>query len=426
MIADFEAGNLDFIDNVPYTVANTLKGHSGVTLDESPGSEVTNLGFNSNPEEAQEPRAARTRSSSEAFEYAIPRKQIIDVVFGGHAQPWANLMSAFSVPSGWVNPAVKPLPYNPAKAKAILDGLGYKAGSGGVRQVPATTGKYAQAAHAMSYKVIVPNDLDFNGDRQFADPRRGLREDRRAAARGRGRRRRPGVHRDHGAQGHVPEGRHVHLVLAPLRRPELQPLGRDQGAVEQQQRHGLRRPEVRRLVRRSRRRSSTSKKRQALVWKMEAYLAQKRPYIQLVDTSLLTANSSRWTGFYAESLVVLQVLLHEPASELTPRSRLAGCGPSREEGRLRHQAHGLRARDDPRRGHAQLLPLPRRPGRRGRRACAASRARRSSRPRSVISTASTSRSSSSTSSTSTDSRTATSARRCTTTSPSGTTSSRRS
>ena len=32
---------------------------------------------------------------------------------------------------------------------------------------------------------------------------------------------------------------------------------------------------------------------------MEAYLAQKRPYIQLVDTSLLTANSSKWTGFYA-------------------------------------------------------------------------------------------------------------------------------
>ena len=30
---------------------------------------------------------------------------------------------------------------------------------------------------------------------------------------------------------------------------------------------------------------------------MEAYLAQKRPYIQLVDTDMLTAHSNAWTGF---------------------------------------------------------------------------------------------------------------------------------
>src|SRR5262249_23483387 len=38
-------------------------------------------------------------------------------------------------------------------------------------------------------------------------------------------------------------------------------------------------------------------KRRALVWKMEAYLAQERPYIQLVDASLVTAHSTKWTGF---------------------------------------------------------------------------------------------------------------------------------
>ena len=32
---------------------------------------------------------------------------------------------------------------------------------------PATTGQYAQPAHPMAYGLIVPNDLDFNGDRQF-------------------------------------------------------------------------------------------------------------------------------------------------------------------------------------------------------------------------------------------------------------------
>jgi peptide/nickel transport system substrate-binding protein len=39
------------------------------------------------------------------------------------------------------------------------------------------------------------------------------------------------------------------------------------------------------------------KQRQALVWTMEAYLAQKRPYIQLVDTDMLTAHSNAWSGF---------------------------------------------------------------------------------------------------------------------------------
>ena len=33
--------------------------------------------------------------------------------------------------------------------------------------MPATTGQYAQPAHEMSYDLIVPDDLDFNGDRQF-------------------------------------------------------------------------------------------------------------------------------------------------------------------------------------------------------------------------------------------------------------------
>jgi len=37
--------------------------------------------------------------------------------------------------------------------------------------------------------------------------------------------------------------------------------------------------------------------RQALVWKMEAYLAQQRPYIQLVDADLITAHADSWTGF---------------------------------------------------------------------------------------------------------------------------------
>ena len=88
------------------------------------------------------------------------------VIFAGYAKPWANMLSLESG-AFWLNPAIKPLPFDLAKANQILDSLGYKRGSDGIRMVPATTGKYAQAAHPMDYNVIVPDSLDFNGDRQF-------------------------------------------------------------------------------------------------------------------------------------------------------------------------------------------------------------------------------------------------------------------
>jgi peptide/nickel transport system substrate-binding protein len=297
MIADFEAGNLDFIDNVPYTVANTLKSHSGITLAESPGSEVTNLGFNSNPKKPKN-RELLNPKLKEAFEYAIPRKQIIDVVFGGHGQPWANLMSAFSGPSGWVNPAVKPLPYDPAKAKQILDGLGYKAGSGGVRQVPAATGAYPQAAHAMSYQVVVPDDLDFNGDRQFQILAAAFTK--------------IGVKLHEVSGGDV--GQAYTTVTAPKGtylsadmytwywHPYVDPNFNLSVVTKAQWNNnsdtGFNDPKYDAWYTQQTK-IVDFKKRQALVWKMEAYLAQKRPYIQLVDTSLLTASSSKWTGFNA-------------------------------------------------------------------------------------------------------------------------------
>ena len=67
----------------------------------------------------------------------------------------------------WLDPSIQPLPFDLDKANQILDSLGYKKNADGIREVPATTGKYAQPAHEMSYDLMVPGTLDFNGDRQF-------------------------------------------------------------------------------------------------------------------------------------------------------------------------------------------------------------------------------------------------------------------
>ena len=71
MIADFQRHNLDFIDQVPYTVANTLKTTAGANVVNQAGSEVTNLGFNSNPKKPKNRELLNT-TLKEAFEYATP------------------------------------------------------------------------------------------------------------------------------------------------------------------------------------------------------------------------------------------------------------------------------------------------------------------------------------------------------------------
>ncbi len=295
MLADLQAGKLAYVDAVPYQDASRLKGMHGITLERQAGDEVTNFGINSNPAKTGN-RELLSASVREALEYAIPRQKIADVVFGGNAQPWANILSAWSGPSGWLNPKVKPLPYDPAKANQILDRLGYKRGSGGIRMVPATTGAHAQAAHQMSYSVIVPNDLDFDGSLQYqilatAFQKVGIKLKEVAGG--------------DGTQAYT-------LITAPkcLYRsadfytwywhPYIDPNFNLSVVTKVQwcdnSDTGMSDPvydawwaKQAKLV--------DPKARQALVWKMEAYLAQKRPYIQLVDTDFLTAHSSSWTGF---------------------------------------------------------------------------------------------------------------------------------
>ena len=295
MLADLQAGKLAYVDAVPYQDASRLKGMHGITLESQAGDEVTNFGINSNPAKTHN-RELLSTTVREALEYAIPRQKIADVVFGGNAKPWANILSAWSGPSGWLNPAVKPLPYDPAQANRILDRLGYKRGAGGIRVVPATAGPHAQAAHRMSYDVIVPNDLDFDGNLQFQILATAFKQ--------------VGIELKEVAGG---DGTQAYTLITA---PKCQYLSADfytwywhpyidpnfnLSVVTKAQwcdnsDTGMSDPvydawwaKQAKLV--------DPKARQALVWKMEAYLARKRPYIQLVDTDFLTAHESSWTGF---------------------------------------------------------------------------------------------------------------------------------
>ena len=163
MIAELRRGNLDWIDQVPFNAVNAVKKSSGVKVNEWPGGEITNITWNSNPlkpknRELLDPRVKK------ALSMCVNRNKMIQVVFSGYATKVESLVGHISP---FENPNLGPTQYNCSAANKALDKLGYKRGSDGIRLAPATSGKYAQAAHAMSYDVIIPTSLDFNGTRMY-------------------------------------------------------------------------------------------------------------------------------------------------------------------------------------------------------------------------------------------------------------------
>ena len=294
MIADLQAGNIDFADQVPFSAIASLKSDSRFVLQSVPGDEVTNITLNTNPLKPKN-RELLDPKLREALEYATDRNSIVKVIFAGHARPWANLLS---LQSGkfWLNPAIKPLPFDIGKANAILDSLGYKEGSDGIRVVPATTGTYAQPAHKMDYTVMVPDGLDFNGDRQFqiiANDWKQIGIQLHEQAGG-----------DSGqAYGIETAGKYTKFDFATWDWAEYIDPDSQLSYMTRAQWYswsdtGYNNP----LFNKQYLQQATlidPKARQALVWKMEAEVEHDRPYIQLVDEDIVTANDQSWTGFDA-------------------------------------------------------------------------------------------------------------------------------
>ena len=296
MIADLQSGTLDFVDQVPFDAAQSVKNSGTFNVDQGAGAEVTNITFNSNPAKPKN-RELLDPKVKEALEYATDRQQIAKTVFQGFAFPWANLISKQSQGAGWVNPAVKPLPFDIAKANQILDGLGYMRGSNGIREVPATTGKYAQPAHEMSYDMMVTTALDFSGQREFdviandwakigvkINFQNGGDSQQAYAIET------AGNYTKYDMAlwdwvGYVDPD----FMLSVLTRPQWfswSDTGYNNSPYDAEYtKQGT---------------LTDFKQRQALVWKMEQQAYDQRQYIQLVNEELVTANAKGWTGFYPQ------------------------------------------------------------------------------------------------------------------------------
>ncbi|HTW21096.1 MAG TPA: peptide ABC transporter substrate-binding protein [Mycobacteriales bacterium] len=155
LVAAMRAGEVDAATgdpNLPPTDVRPLK-KNGFRIIALPAVAFNDLIINTNPKLTNH-RELLNPNVRKAFEYATDRNTIDRVAYLGYAQAAQSIVPPAS--GKWYDPAVKPLPYDIAKANQLLDAAGYKMGPGGVRVAD---------GHQMSYTVYLSTDNGGEGIR---------------------------------------------------------------------------------------------------------------------------------------------------------------------------------------------------------------------------------------------------------------------
>jgi len=119
-VSALQAGEVHVIVRVPPDQVGPIERRSGLRVDRVLGN-VTNVFTVAGIKKGVGPLT--DKRMRQAIAYAIDQKAIIDNLFRGLAAPLGQ--GAPSTDFGY-NPAIKPYPYDPGKAKALLAELGYK------------------------------------------------------------------------------------------------------------------------------------------------------------------------------------------------------------------------------------------------------------------------------------------------------------
>lgn len=146
MVTALKNGQIDAVEALPATSVKTVK-QAGLTVTTVPGEEFHDFIFNSNPKKTKN-RELLDPKVRAAFEYAIDREQIVKTSQLGMAQPGSSIVPPASG-GGWFDQSLQAISYDPSKANQILDSLGYKKGSNGIR---------IANGHPMDYQLIFPTD----------------------------------------------------------------------------------------------------------------------------------------------------------------------------------------------------------------------------------------------------------------------------
>jgi peptide/nickel transport system substrate-binding protein len=148
MITALKSHQLDGVEvPVPPTSVATLKAAHFVVRS-TPSMTFDDFIINSNPQQQASHKELLNPLLRQAFDYAIDRQLIIKTSLLGYGQPGSSIIGPAT--GHWYNPAIKPPPFDLAKANQLLDQAGYKMGPNGLR---------VANGHPMSYTVIVPDDM---------------------------------------------------------------------------------------------------------------------------------------------------------------------------------------------------------------------------------------------------------------------------
>jgi peptide/nickel transport system substrate-binding protein len=138
MVEDFKSGNLDAAYEIPGAQYEPLKKTAGVALEKYTWFNWDYLAFNCYTGKSHGNPVLRDQRFRAALEYAVDRKQIVDVAYNGYALPGYTFMP----PGDWKDPDYSWQPpdgvrrdFDIAKANQLLDAAGYRDTNGdGIRE----------------------------------------------------------------------------------------------------------------------------------------------------------------------------------------------------------------------------------------------------------------------------------------------------
>jgi peptide/nickel transport system substrate-binding protein len=142
-IAELQAGRVDIVipPTIPIGMIPTVQGDSKLEIVTSPGPTVYALRFNTRDGITKDPKVRK------ALILGVDRDAIISSVLGGQAQPIASFQGPLSF---GFDPAMKPLPYDPEQAKALLKEAGVAPGASVQIDLRGNEATFIEVAQAIS------------------------------------------------------------------------------------------------------------------------------------------------------------------------------------------------------------------------------------------------------------------------------------
>ncbi|HEX5189646.1 MAG TPA: peptide ABC transporter substrate-binding protein [Streptosporangiaceae bacterium] len=283
MVQALKDGQVDFIgEYTPPTAVKALK-QAGFVVTTTPSLSMKTFIINTNSHKTTHRELLDPRVR-EAIEYATDRSQIIKTAWLGLAQSGSTIIAPAD--GSWHDANVKVLPFDLAKANKLLDAAGFKRGPNGVRIAD---------GHPMSYNVIFPPDERGTGDRTFQIMQADLAKIGISIS-----------------QQNMDDSATFNAISAPGNKYEtfdmamwdwVPPVDPDFmlsvmtcAQLGNNSDSGYCNPAYDKMYARQSTLIATSARR-ALIWKMQQYIYDAKPYIILDYPDIIEAHSTKWTGF---------------------------------------------------------------------------------------------------------------------------------